>query len=325
MHIPDGLMDPLVAAAGWIEFLVVLGTAIFLCRSKIRERNLPRVAILSAGIFVAQMLNFPIGGGTTGHLIGAALFAIMVGPALAVIGMTVVLLIQALMFGDGGVSALGLNALNMAIVAPLVGWGVYTLTDPIVNGQRRIGRGISVALAAWASVFVAAGACAGELLVSYAISGGDYGIAANVSVPAMLGYHAVIGIGEAAITVGLVSYLFTISPELFSAGEPGMAFKGPAKWLTSNTARATAVILIVFALMIPLYIIYASEGRDGLEQTMEEAGTGEGSPLLSASFSYGETYLQVLLAGIVGFLVVCLAALTILRLLKSPTRRNDPG
>lgn len=325
MHIPDGLMDPLVAAAGWIEFLVALGVALFLSRSNIRERNLPRVAILSAGIFVAQMLNFPIGGGTTGHLVGAALFAIMVGPALAIIGMTVVLLIQALMFGDGGVTALGLNALNMAIIAPLVGWGVYTMIDPIVKGRTRIGRGISVALAAWASVFVAAGACAGELMVSYAISAGDYGIGANVSIPAMLGYYAVIGVGEAAITVGLVSYLFTISPELFSVREEGKAFKESAKWLTSSTARAAAVILIVFALMIPLYIIYSSEGRDGLEQTMEEADTEDGSPLLSAPFSYGETYLQVLMAGIIGFLLVCLAALAILRVLKSPTRGNDPG
>ena len=317
-------MDPLIAATGWIEFLAVLGIAIFLSRSKVGERNLPRVAILSAGIFVAQMLNFPIGGGTTGHLIGAALFAIMVGPALAVIGMTVVLLIQALMFGDGGVTALGLNALNMAIIAPLVGWGVYSLINPFVANKPRIGRGVSVALAAWTSVFVAAGACAGELLVSYAISAGDYGIAANVSVPAMLGYHAVIGIGEAAITVVLVSYLTTISPELFSAEEIRTPLKGSAKWLTSTTARAAAAVLIVFALMIPLYIIYASEGRDGLEQTMEEAGTEESSPLLSTPFSYGETYLQVLMTGIVGFLVVCLAALTILRLLGSPTRRKDP-
>jgi len=324
MHVPDGLMDPVVAAAGWIEFLTFLAVAIFLSRSKTKERNLPRVAILSAGIFVAQMLNFPIGGGTTGHLIGAALFAIMVGPALAIIGMTIVLLIQALMFGDGGVTALGLNAVNMAIIAPLTGWGAYTLIDPLLNGHGRTGRGISVAIAAWASVFVAAAACAGELLVSYAISAGDYGIAANVSVPAMLGYHAVIGLGEAAITVGLVSYLRAISPELFSSAEAGTALKIPVKWLTSSTAKAAAVILTVFALMIPLYIIYASEGRDGLEQTMEEAETEEGSSLLASPFSYGETYLQVLLAGILGFLVVCLAALAIMRLLSSPERRNDP-
>ncbi len=325
MHIPDGLMDPLVAATGWVEFLVVLGIAVFLSRSKVGERNLPRVAILSAGIFVAQMLNFPIGGGTTGHLIGAALFAMMVGPALAMIGMTVVLLIQALMFGDGGVTALGLNALNMAIIAPLVGWGIYALINPIVDSKPGIGGAVSVALAAWTSVFVAAGACAGELLVSYAISAGDYGIAANVSVPAMLGYQAIIGVGEAAITVGLISYLTSISPESFSAGEIETTSTAPARWITSKTVRATVAILFVFALMIPLYIIYASEGRDGLEQTMQEAGTAEGAPLVSTPFSYGETYLQVLLAGILGFLAVCLAGLAIFKLLRSQTRRDDPG
>lgn len=323
MHVPDGLMDPLVAAVGWVEFLVVIGLAMYLSRSKIKERSLPRVAILCAGIFVAQMLNFPIGGGTTGHLIGAALFAIMAGPALAMIGMTVVLLIQALMFGDGGVTALGINALNMAIIAPFVGWGVYTMANSIMNARSRIGRGTAVAMAAWASVFVAAAACAGELLISYAISAGDYGIAANISVPAMLGYHALIGIGEAAITVGLVSYLFTVSPELFSAAEPRPASKGSAKWLTSSTATATAAILVVFALMIPFYVIYASEGMDGLERTMEEAGTDEGAPLLSAPFDYGETYLEILMAGIVGFLAVCLAALAILRLLRTPIARTE--
>jgi len=318
-------MDPLVAAAGWIEFMMVLGVAILLSRSKMRESILPKVAVLSAGVFVAQMLNFTIGGGTTGHLIGATLMAIMVGPALAVIGMAVVLLIQALLFGDGGVTVLGLNALNMAIIAPLAGWGVYTLVEPISKGHKRMGRAFSVATAAWASVFIAAGACAGEMLISYAISAGNYGIAANISVPAMMGYHAVIGLGEAAITVGLVSYLDSVSPEMFSIRKPTKIPGIPERWFATATARATAVILVVFALMIPLYIIYASEGRDGLERTMDNAGTEEGSQLLAAPFSYGETYLQVLMAGILGFLVVSLATLAFMRLMNSQSRRDEPG
>jgi cobalt/nickel transport system permease protein len=125
MHIPDGLMDPTVSMIGWIEFLVVLGAVLLLAGNRIKEKNLPRVAVLAAGIFVAQMLNFPIGGGTTGHLVGGALFAIIAGPMVAIIGMTVVLIIQGLLFGDGGITALGLNGLNMAVIAPLTGWGVY--------------------------------------------------------------------------------------------------------------------------------------------------------------------------------------------------------
>src|SRR4030042_1886531 len=123
MHIPDGLMDPLVVLIGLVEFLVFISAAVYFGSRKLQEKNLPRIAVLSAGIFVAQMLNFPIGGGTTGHLIGGALLAILAGPALAIVGMTVVLLIQSLMFGDGGITSFGLNALNMAIIAPLTGWG----------------------------------------------------------------------------------------------------------------------------------------------------------------------------------------------------------
>lgn len=323
MHIPDGLMDPLVAGIGWVEFLAIIAVAVFLGQTKVKERNLPRIAMLAAGIFVAQMLNFPVGGGTTGHLIGAALFAIIAGPVLAIIGMTVVLLIQALMFGDGGVTALGLNALNMAIIAPLVGWGAYNLMNPVFGSMPSLGKPISVGVAAWISVFVAAAACAGELLVSYAISGGDYGIAANISVPTMLGYHAVIGIGEAAITIGLISYLSSISPELLTNAEQGVAVMKPSRWITSSTARAVASILIVFALMIPLYIVYSSEGRDGLEQTINESGLEESSPFLAAPFDYGETYLQILMAGILGFLAVCVASLTIMRLLRAPIGRDE--
>src|SRR4030042_864569 len=124
MHIPDGLMDPIVALIGMLEFLAFISVAVYFSSKRLQEKNLPRIALLSAGIFVAQMLNFPIGGGTTGHLIGAALFAILVGPALAVVGMTVVLVIQALMFGDGGITSFGLNAIHMAVIAPLTGWGV---------------------------------------------------------------------------------------------------------------------------------------------------------------------------------------------------------
>jgi cobalt/nickel transport system permease protein len=317
-------MDPFVAAVGWTEFVIALAVALFLSRSKIKEKNLPRVAIFSAGIFVAQMLNFPVGGGTTGHLIGAALFAIMVGPALAVVGMMVVLLIQALMFGDGGVTAFGLNALNMAIIAPLAGWGVFKMVEPIVGSQWKVGRGIAVAVAAWASVFIAAAACAGELLVSSAISAGHYGIAANVSVPAMLGYHALIGVGEAAITVGLVTYLHSVSPEMFSVPETGKAVGKTTMWFSSDLAKATATILLVFSLMVPLYLIYSSEGMDGLERTMTDSGTVEGTPVLSAPFSYGETYLEILLAGIIGFLVVCLSAVVVLKAVRTQKRRDGP-
>jgi cobalt/nickel transport system permease protein len=320
MHIPDGLMDPTVSAIGWIEFLVVLGAVLLLAGNRIKEKNLPRVAVLSAGIFVAQMLNFPIGGGTTGHLVGGALFAIIAGPMVAVIGMTVVLLIQALMFGDGGITALGLNALNMAVIAPLTGWGVYTLLKTMTEkGGRRssAASGFVVGAAAWASVFVAAAACAAELAVSYAVSSGAYGIAATVSVPAMLGLHAVIGVGEGIITAGVLAYLWSVLPDAITPASPTKkVLPGLRALISGNTARAVVAIIVVFALALPLYFLYASAGKDGLEKTMENANVAEGEPPLASPFSYGQDYFSALFAGLLGFLSVALVALGMMKLIR---------
>jgi cobalt/nickel transport system permease protein len=320
MHIPDGLMDPTVSAIGWVEFLVVLGAVLLLAGNRIKEKNLPRVAVLSAGIFVAQMLNFPIGGGTTGHLVGGALFAIIAGPMVAVIGMTVVLLIQALMFGDGGITALGLNALNMAVIAPLTGWGVYTLLKTMTEkGGRRssAASGFVVGAAAWASVFVAAAACAAELAVSFAVSSGAYGIAATVSVPAMLGMHAVIGVGEGIITAGVLAYLWSVLPDAITSASPTRkALPGLRALICGNTARAVVAIIVVFALALPLYFLYASAGKDGLEKTMENANVAEGEPLIASPFSYGQDYFSALFAGLLGFLSVALVALGMMKLVR---------
>ena len=320
MHIPDGLMDPTVSAIGWVEFLVVLGAVLLLAGNRVKEKNLPRVAVLSAGIFVAQMLNFPIGGGTTGHLVGGALFAIIAGPMVAVIGMTVVLLIQALMFGDGGITALGLNALNMAVIAPLTGWGVYTLLKTMTEkggGRSSAASGFVVGAAAWASVFVAAAACAAELAVSFAVSSGAYGIAATVSVPAMLGMHAVIGVGEGIITAGVLAYLWSVLPDAITSASPTRkALPGLRALICGNTARAVVAIIVVFALALPLYFLYASAGKDGLEKTMENANVAEGEPLIVSPFSYGQDYFSALFAGLLGFLSVALVALGMMKLVR---------
>ncbi len=329
MHIPDGLMDPTVSAIGWVEFLVVFGAVLLLAGSRIKEKNLPRVAVLSAGIFVAQMLNFPIGGGTTGHLVGGALFAIIAGPMVAIIGMTVVLLIQALMFGDGGITALGLNALNMAVIAPLTGWGVYTLLKTMTKKAGRASSaasGFVVCAAAWASVFVAAAACAAELAVSYAVSAGAYGIAATVSVPAMLGMHAIVGVGEGITTAGVLAYLWSVLPDTFtSAEQTEEVLPGFKALMNGNTARAAVAIIIVFALALPLYFLYASAGKDGLEKTMQSANVAEGEPLIASPFSYGQDYFSALFAGLLGFLAVALVALGMMKLVRMRgSRGTDP-
>lgn len=216
MHIPDGLMDPVVWAAGWLIALVVIGVVLWRYGKNIDERTMPTMAVLAAGIFVAQMLNFPIGGGTTGHLIGAALATVLLGPWAAMLVITVILVVQGLVFGDGGITALGLNVLNMAIVAPLVTYGVLKLFG---EGHRLVG----MPLAAWASVFLAATVCALELALSYSLSGGAYGINGVLAFPSMMVFHLLIGIGEAAITSGVVLFLAKVSPGMLKTPQAAEA------------------------------------------------------------------------------------------------------
>jgi cobalt/nickel transport system permease protein len=222
LHIPDGLMDPAVWASGWIIALIVVGLAVAKVGNRLDERTIPLMGVLAAGIFVAQMLNFPIGGGTSGHLIGAALATILLGPWAAMLIMTVILVIQGLVFGDGGLTALGLNILNMAIIAPLVTWGVLK-----VFTERNRTAGIPVA--AWTSVFLASAVCAAELALSYSLSGGAYGIPGTLAFPTMLGIYLLIGIGEAVITIGIVLFLAKVSPEMLEIRKTMTEPKNPSE------------------------------------------------------------------------------------------------
>jgi len=205
MYIPDGLMDPTVWVAGWIIALAFVAMALSRVNKVIDERNLPYMAILAAGIFVAQMLDFPVAGGTTGHLIGAALATVLLGPWAAIVVILVVLLIQGFVFGDGGITALGLNTLNMAIVASLTTYGVMRLT-PMKYDY------IGISVGAWGSVLMASTACAIQLAVSNSLDP-SFGIIGSVALPAMMGTHIVIGIGESIITVGILAFLAKVAPE----------------------------------------------------------------------------------------------------------------
>jgi len=210
LHIPDGLMWPALLGVGWIVSIGMVWYAVRKTRSPLARERIPLMALLGAGIFVAQMLNFPVGGGTTGHLVGAALATIMLGFAPALLVMTLILIVQALMFGDGGVTALGLNILNMAVI----GCGVSQLIYGRFGGSMK--RGATIA-AAWAAVFGGALACAIELGASYWASAGSYGIPMTVALPSMLGYHALIGAGEGILTAGIIAYLHQLLPEIFAS------------------------------------------------------------------------------------------------------------
>lgn len=206
MHIPDGFLNVATVATTCVVSAGGVGNAVRIANKKLGEKQVPLMGVLAAFIFAAQMLNFPIAGGTSGHLIGAALAAILLGPWAAVLIMSCVLIAQCLIFQDGGLLALGANIFNMGIIASFSGYYLYRLTTSLLGDERR-GKLIGGFLGAWGSVFLASIVCAVELAVS-----GTSPIA--VVLPAMSGFHAVIGIGEGLITGAVLSLVLATRPDL---------------------------------------------------------------------------------------------------------------
>ena len=192
MHIPDGFLNVATVATAAAVSAGGIGGAVRIVGKKLGEKQVPLMGILAAFIFAAQMLNFPVAGGTSGHVIGAALAAILLGPWAAVLIMSCVLIAQSLIFQDGGLLALGANIFNMGIVASFSAYYIYKLVTWLAGANRR-GTLIGGFTAAWVSVFLASIFCAIELAVS---GSSPFGVV----LPAMAGVHALIGIGEGVIT-----------------------------------------------------------------------------------------------------------------------------
>ncbi|MCK4377585.1 MAG: energy-coupling factor ABC transporter permease [Actinomycetia bacterium] len=207
MHIPDGFLDLKTALTTAIASTGGLGYAVKEVRKKLGDKHIPLLGVTSAFIFAAQMLNFPVAGGTSGHFLGGALAAILLGPWASLLIMTVVLVIQCLGFADGGLTALGANVFNMGIIGGVFTY--YFIFIPLKKALSKTKRGFltASAIAAWASVFIASIICSLEL----AISGTS---PLNLALPAMAGVHALIGIGEAIVTVVVLAIVIQIRPDL---------------------------------------------------------------------------------------------------------------
>jgi cobalt/nickel transport system permease protein len=208
VHIPDGFIEAPVAAAAGVASLGLTAVAIRKAAKELDERRAPLAGLVAAFVFAVQMLNFPVAAGTSGHLLGGVLAAVLVGPWTGAICITLVLLVQALVFADGGLSALGLNVLNMAFVGGVGGYaifralrGVLPKTRAAVVGASAVAAGLSVVLASIA------------FWVEYAIGGATEVDLGTVFV-AMVGTHALIGIGEAIITALTVGAVLAVRPDL---------------------------------------------------------------------------------------------------------------
>ena len=208
LHIPDGFVSLPVAAAGWGAAAAVIVVAARRADRDLEERAAPLMGVMAAFIFAGQMVNFPVAGGTSGHLVGGALAAILLGPWAAVIVMTAVVALQALLFQDGGLAAAGVNTLNMAVVSVLVGWGAYRALLPL-RALHPAAPAAAAFAGAWLSVQAAAVATALQLAAS-----GTSPL--HVALPAMAGVHAPIGVGEGLITLGALALVRAWRPDLLA-------------------------------------------------------------------------------------------------------------
>lgn len=211
MHIPDGFIEAPVSAAGAVVAAGGVALAARKAAADLDDRAVPLAGLTSAYVFAMQMLNFPVAAGTSGHLVGGCLAAMLVGPWLACISMAVVIVVQALVFADGGLSAIGLNMILMGVVPVLVATGATHLARVAVPATRRAVMG-TAAVAAWASVVASA-----LVFTAFFAIGGAADVSLRDVTAAMVGVHALIGIGEAVITAATLGAVIGTRPDLVHA------------------------------------------------------------------------------------------------------------
>ena len=202
MHIPDGFLDPLVAGLFWVGSGIAIGIAVRRARRELGDERTPLLGVVAAGLFAAQMLNWPIPGGTSAHFVGGAFAGILLGPSLGVLAMTAVVTIQALVFGDVGIIALGANLFAMAVVDVLVGYAVF-------RGLRGVHETGAAFVAGWVAVTASALAVGAGVGASSA-----FAYELGVTVPIMVGGHALLGTIEGAITAAVYGYVADARPDL---------------------------------------------------------------------------------------------------------------
>lgn len=208
MHVPDGFIDPQVSLAAGVVAAAGVGLCLRGARRTLDEASAPLAGLVAVFVFAGQMINFPVGAGTSGHLMGAALAAILVGPYAGALAVTVVLFVQALMFADGGLTALGLNVVNLALIPALLAWPVFRLVVRAFGDGRP-----SVLAAAWfAGIMSVVGAAAG-FAVEFAL-GGTAPVDPATVATAMVGVHVVIGAVEGVITAVVVTSVAAVRPDL---------------------------------------------------------------------------------------------------------------
>ncbi|MFI7386020.1 energy-coupling factor ABC transporter permease [Streptomyces sp. NPDC049813] len=324
MHVPDGFINAPVSAAAGVVAAGAVAVSLRGARRELDERTAPLAGLVAAFIFAVQMLNFPVAAGTSGHLLGGALAAILVGPYTGVLCVSVVLLMQGVLFADGGLTALGVNITDMAITTTVVAYLVFRGLVKVLPRSRR-----SITVASFVAAVLSVPAAAVVFTLIYAI-GGTTDVSIGKVATAMIGVHVLIGIGEAAITALTVGAVVAVRPDLVY-GARGLArplklkvggelVDAPAAAPAPVAARSHRKIWItglVTSLVLAGFVsFYASASPDGLEKVAHDKGidkkTEEHASADSPLADYGvkditDARLSGGLAGIIGVGVTVVA------------------
>ncbi|PVE10693.1 energy-coupling factor ABC transporter permease [Streptomyces scopuliridis] len=281
MHVPDGFIDLPVSAATGAVAAGAVAVSLRGARRELDERTAPLAGLVAAFIFAVQMLNFPVAAGTSGHLLGGALAAILVGPYTGVLCISVVLLMQGILFADGGLTALGVNITDMAVVTTVVAYALFRALVKILPRTRR-----SVTVSSFVAALVSVPAAALAFTFFYWI-GGTTDIPIGKVLTGMVGVHVLIGIGEAAITALTVGAVIAVRPDLVY-GARGLSAplklrvggelvdaapaSGPGPVAARSTRKVWATGLVTALVLAGFVSFYASASPDGLEKVAADQG-----------------------------------------------------
>ncbi|MFF5446918.1 energy-coupling factor ABC transporter permease [Streptomyces sp. NPDC012888] len=281
MHVPDGFIDAPVSVAAGVAAAGAVAVSLRGARRELDERTAPLAGLVAAFVFAVQMLNFPVAAGTSGHLLGGALAAMLVGPWTGVLCISVVLLMQGILFADGGLTALGVNITVMGVVTVITAHLVFRGLLAVLPKVRT-----SVTVAAFAGALVSVPASAAAFTALYAV-GGTTDVPVGKVLTAMVGVHLLIGLGEAAITAATVGAVLAVRPDLVHGargllaplklrvdGElvdaPAAARPAPAS--TGSTRKVWATGLVTALVLAGFVSFYASASPDGLEKVAADQG-----------------------------------------------------
>ena len=290
MHIPDGFINAPVSIATGIFSFGSLWVSTKAANKFLADRFIAIAGMMSALIFVLQMINFPIGAGTSGHLLGGALAVIILGPSLGIVCVSIVVIIQALIFADGGLSALGINIFNMSIVTGLVGWFIINLWIKFF-GDRNFSLILGSFLAGMFSVIMSSIA----FVVEYVL-GGTVSVEISSIFFAMITSHFLIGIGEGIITAFILSLILKVRPDMVFISKNENIRK-----------KSVSIIGILLSLSLGLILLapFASSSPDGLETITQEFNlkNGENVNIFLEGYSIpfiSNSFISIILSGIVG-------------------------